>query len=135
MSTGREALDRLLAARRSEREQAEFYSALASAATKAGDDDLATRLESLSTDEEAQQARLTKRLRELGEEPPPLEGPPVRAAVLKGWEADARRLEEAEQRRYGTLLDMELDEETQELVKEILRVERKHAEFLDGRGG
>ncbi len=134
MSLGSETLEALLAARAAEREQAAFYRALAAAAERAGDAALAERLNELHADEQHQLSRLTARLIELGETPPPLEGPTSRAAVLKGWEADARRLEEGEQRRYSRLLGIgDLDAGTRELLEEILRVEKIHAEKLGGK--
>lgn len=134
MSLGSEMVDALLAARAAEREQAAFYRALAAAAEAAGDAALAERLNGLQADEQHQLSRLTARLIELGETPPPLEGPTARAAVLRGWEADARRLEEGEQRRYSRLLEGGgLDAATRELLEDILRVEKIHAEELGGK--
>ncbi len=127
----RAALDALGRARAAEREQAAFYRALAA---EAGEDEaLAERLNGLHADEQHHLSRLTARLVELGEEPAALEGPPRRAAILRGWEDDARRLEEAEQRRYERLLAAELDAETRSLIEEILRVERLHEEKLGGK--
>lgn len=128
-----EAIEALESARIAEREQAAFYRTLAVEAEAAGDADAAERLNQLHADEQHQLSRLTARLVELGQSPAPLAGPPSRAAVLKGWEADARRLEEAEQRRYERLLRLDLDDETSALIEEILRVERLHAENLGGK--
>lgn len=133
MSLDPEMLEELEAARAAEKEQTLFYRALAAAAEQAGDHATAERLNGLHADEEHQLARLTARLLELGVSPAPLEGPSVRAAVLRGWEGDARRLEEAEQRRYQRLLDRPLDATTRRLIETILRVERTHAERLGGK--
>lgn len=123
-------LDALEAARASEREQAAFYRALAAEAEESGDALLAERLNGLGAEEQHQLSRLTERLVELGETPDSLDGPPARAAVLRGWEADARRLESGEQRRYELLLERNLDPATRRLVEDILRVERLHGETL-----
>ena len=120
-------------ARRAEKEQALFYRALASDAEERDAADLAARFHDLHADEQHHLSRFTARLIEMGEKPADLAG--VRAGTVDSgaWEAEAHAREDAEIRRYESLLAAELDEHTREIVTEVLEVERHHARELGGK--
>jgi rubrerythrin len=120
-------------ARRAEKEQALFYRGLASEAEQRDDAELAARFHDLHADEQHHLSRLTARLIEMGEKPADLAD--VRAGPVDspGWEAEAHAREDAEIRRYESLLAGTLDEHTREIVAEVLEVERHHARELGGK--
>lgn len=129
----RDTIEALHTARAAEREQAEYYRALAAEAEARGDGVLAERLNGLHADEQHHVSRLTARLLELGE--------PIRILDLErgarpdlgGWERRAKERERDEIERYRELLERPLDEETAERVREILEAEEQHARTLDGK--
>jgi rubrerythrin len=125
-----EALD---GCRRAEKEQALFYRTLAAEAEEQGDEALSERLQQLHADEQHHLSRLTARLLELGR--PSADAGSARPAVpaLAEWEAEGRRREQEEVRRYEVLLERQLDPATQALVEQILEVERAHARELGGK--
>ena len=120
-------------ARRAEKEQALFYRALASEAEQRDDAELAARFHDLHADEQHHLSRLTARLIEMGEQPADLAGARAGAAEPDGWEAEAHAREDAEIRRYESLLAAELDAHTRSIVQEVLEVERHHARELGGK--
>lgn len=119
--------------REAEKEQALYYRALSALAEREGKEDLAQRFHGLHADEQHHLSRLTARLVELGHHPADLSQLPAPPAGLEGWEPPTRRREHDEIRRYEILLAQELDEESRALVREILEVERQHAEQLGGK--
>ncbi len=128
--TTRDALHR---AREAEKEQALFYGALASQAEAAGDAATAERLSGLHADEQHHLSRLSARLLELGESLADLRSVATPAARLEGWESVAREREAREVERCRALLELDLDPETEALVREILDVEELHREQLGGK--
>ena len=119
--------------RRAEKQQALFYRALAAAAEEAGHRDDEEGLNGLHADEQHHLSRITVTLVEANaplDELHETEAPPV---AYGEWKDHARAREEAEIARYETLLTLPLDEATAALVREILAVERKHAERLGGK--
>ncbi len=123
----------LQAARRAEKEQALFYRALAAEAEERGDDGLSERFNELHADEQHHLSRLTARLLELGAAPDDVSSLRADAAVIEGWEDQARAWETEEVRRYEALLEMGADAHTEALLREILDTERHHAEELGGK--
>ena len=123
----------LRAARAAEKEQALFYRGLASEAETRDDEDLAQRFHDLHADEQHHLSRLTARLIEMGEKPADVGEMRAGAVDSPGWEADAHSREDAEIRRYESLLSGELDDHTRHIVEEILEVERHHARELGGK--
>jgi rubrerythrin len=119
--------------RQAEKEQALFYRALAAAAEQAGAEELAQRFHDLHADEQHHLSRLSARLVELGAHPAELSGVRTQPVALERWEAPTRRRERDEVRRYEILLAQELDEQTRQLVEQILDVERRHADELGGK--
>ena len=119
--------------RRAEKEQALFYRGLASEAEARDDGDLAARFHDLHADEQHHLSRLTARLIEMGEKPADVGEMRAGAVDSPGWEADAHAREDAEIRRYESLLATELDGHTRAVVEEILEVERHHARELGGK--
>lgn len=119
--------------RAAEKAQALRYRALAAEAELGGDAALGERLQGLHADEQHHLSRLTARLVELGVPPADLSGVRVPPPRLDAWEAPAREREREEVRRYEGLLGERLDAETEALLREILRVERHHAEELGGK--
>lgn len=120
-------------AREAEREHALFYRALAAAAEDAGDAALSERFNELHADEQHHLSRLTARLLELGATPDELR-PRVQAPPLDAWEAEARRRENDEVRRYEALLAAgTADAHTTSLLREMLSTERHHAAELGGK--
>ncbi|HLL48084.1 MAG TPA: ferritin family protein, partial [Longimicrobiaceae bacterium] len=128
-----ELLGALQAARRAEKEQALFYRALAAAAEERGDEALSERFNELHADEQHHVSRLTARLLELGAAPDDVSSLRADAAVVEGWELQARAWETEEVRRYEALLEMGADADTETLLREILDTERHHAEELGGK--
>ena len=126
-------LGALQAARRAEKEQALFYRALAAAAEERGDEALSERFNELHADEQHHVSRLTARLLELGAAPDDVSSLRAEAAVIEGWEFQARAWETEEVRRYETLLEMGADADTETLLREILDTELHHAEELGGK--
>jgi rubrerythrin len=134
----------LESARAAEREQTQFYRALAAQAEDAGDSVLSERFQELHADEQHHLSRITARLLEL-ESPADAdsrsrapEGGEARPRTLQlprleGWEPPAREREAAEVRRYEALLEEPLDEGTRGLVEQILEVERHHLRDLAGK--
>jgi len=123
----------LNASRRVEKEQTQFYRALAAEAEIAGDSAVAERLNSLHADEQHHLSRLTARLIELGARPPDLSDVRGPDADLAHWEAAAADRERKEVANYEALLACDLDPETQRIVEEIVEVERHHAQELGGK--
>jgi rubrerythrin len=119
--------------RAAEKEQALLYRALAALAEEREDAELSQRFHDLHADEQHHLSRLTARLLELGARPPDLAGTPTPEHALDDWEPLVRRREAEEIRRYGALLDGELDGQTRALLEGILEVERHHAEELGGK--
>jgi rubrerythrin len=119
-------------ARGAERAQVRFYRALAAAAEAAGRLDEAERLHALHADEQHHLSRLTARLLELGAE---AGGEPEGEAVpdLEAWEEVARAREAGEVARYAALLELDADEETRALLRQILESERHHLRELGGK--
>lgn len=126
-------VESLQRARAAEREQAQFYRALAAAAEMAGDEATAERLNGLHADEQHHLSRLTVRLVELGQALEDLSaragGPPS----LAGWEDAAREREAGEVARYEAMLRMPLDGQTAQMIAEFLEAERRHASELGGK--
>lgn len=133
MTVANSGADLLQLCRAAEREQALFYRALAAAAEEAGDPALAERLQELHADEQHHLSRLTARLLELGAAPDDLAAARIAAPPFRAWETAARLRERAEVKRYGELLEHDLEPATRALVSEILATERKHAELLRGK--
>jgi rubrerythrin len=126
-------IERLVAARAAEKEQALFYRGLASAAEAAYLAALAERLNDLHADEQHHLSRLTARLLELGGPTPELAVTPS-TVPLEGWEAVAAQREAGEVARYEGLLEQtELDAQSERLLREILDTERHHAAELGGK--
>ena len=129
-----ELLGALQSARRAEKEQALFYRALAAEAEERGDEALSERFNELHADEQHHLSRLTARLLELGAAPDDVSAlRAADAAVIEGWELQARAWETEEVRRYEALLEMGADAVTEALLREILDTERHHAEELGGK--
>ncbi len=118
--------------RERERSQTAFYRRLAAAAEEAGDAVAIERLNELLADEQHHLSRLTARLMELGDSPPPLEDPPG-APKFPGWELEARAREAGEVAFYKAVLCREMDRKTREILEEILHSERRHREELRGK--
>jgi rubrerythrin len=119
--------------RLAEKEQALFYRAMAADAEQRGDEDLAGRFHDLHADEQHHLSRLTARLIELGHAPADLRSIAPAVDIRPDWETIARDREHDEVRRYESLLQEQLDEETRRLVEAILGVERSHAAELGGK--
>ena len=129
-----ELLGALQSARRAEKEQALFYRALAAEAEERGDAALSERFNELHADEQHHVSRLTARLLELGASPDDVSSLRAsEAAVIEGWELQARAWETEEVRRYEALLELGADAGTEALLREILDTERHHAEELGGK--
>jgi rubrerythrin len=120
-------------ARRAEKAQTLFYRMLAAAAAEAGDTQGEEDLNGLHADEQHHLSRITVTLVEANAAVNDLNDIAPPAAVYPDWQDNARAREEAEIARYEALLTMQLDENTAALVREMLAVERKHAERLGGK--
>ncbi len=119
--------------RRRELTQTLFYRALAAAASHAGDDAAAERLNELLADEQHHVSRLTARILELGGRP---EGEGRAPGILPGpesWEGEARRREADEVAWYEDALRYVEDRGTRSVLEEILDSERHHREGLAGK--
>ncbi len=115
-----------------EKSQTSYYRRLAAAAEEAERADDVERLNELLADEQHHLSRLSARLMELGEKPEDL--PPVQGeAKLDGWQAEARAREAGEVAFYKAALTRQLDQETREILQEILHSERQHREQLRGK--
>ena len=123
----------LESARAAEKEQALYYRTLAAEAEDRSDAAMSERFNELHADEQHHVSRLSARLLELGAGLADLSGSRPSSARMEGWEAEARRREEAEVRRYEALLQAEMDAETRGLIEEILETERHHAAELGGK--
>jgi rubrerythrin len=123
----------LEAIRSSEKEQALFYRGLAARAEEVGDVELAQRFHGLHADEQHHLSRLTARLLELGSRPRNLDHVVPIETPLDGWEVVVRERENAEVALYRAILGHELDEETRDLIDEILAVESRHVTELGGK--
>lgn len=119
--------------REAEKEQALFYRMLAAAAEEEGDAALSERFNELHADEQHHLSRLTARLLELGAAPAELSHVRVPPVPLAGWEAAAHPREAREVHRYEALLARGADPGTEDLLREILETERRHAEHLGGK--
>lgn len=129
----RQAIEAMLALRRAEKEQTLFYRRLAALAEDAGDAALAERLNELHADEQHHLSRVTARLIEFGVLPEDLSAMRPAPQALDDWETVAHGREAEEVARYESLLDFQLDRQTEELARETLRVERLHLERLGGK--
>jgi rubrerythrin len=123
----------LHAARELEREQAQFYRALAVNAEAGGDELLSDRLQELHADEQHHLSRLSARLLEIGHPSTPAAAPSISIPSLSTWEVVARERENVEVQRYSALLKEELDPVTRALIEQILEVERHHLRELGGK--
>jgi rubrerythrin len=129
-----ELMERLAEARRREKERTRLYRSRAAAAEEAGDAVASERLNGLHADEQHHLSRLTARILELGGVPEELPGGLMDGVDLEGWEADARREEEAEVAYYESLLtERQLDGTTRGILEEILDSERHHLDHLGGK--
>jgi rubrerythrin len=130
-------IEELTAAYHAEREQATFYRALSSVAEEVANEADIEALNGLLADEQHHLSRLKNRLVELGVELP--QGPDLRegrealAAIYPDWRAPARLRERAEVERYQAMLALDLDPETEALVRSILVTERQHEANLGGK--
>ncbi len=115
-----------------ERGQTAFYRRLAAAAEDAGRADDVERLNELLADEQHHLSRLTARLMELGAPTPRLQDP-TGEAKLSTWQREAREREAGEVAFYKSALARELDQDTREILEEILHSERHHREELRGK--
>ena len=128
-----DTMGRLLESRRKERDQTQFYRALATGAEKSGDAEAAERLFDLLADEQHHFSRLTARVLEMGGQPAE-DGPQEAQEVdLAGWEDRAKARELQEVAWYEGLLEAETDETTRAVFTEILESERHHAQNLAGK--
>lgn len=118
--------------RKRERSQTAFYRRLAMAAEEAGDVQAIERVNELLADEQHHLSRLSARLMELGDSPPPLEDP-AGTVQLDGWEMEARAREAGEVSFYKAILCRGMDSRTREMLEEILHSERHHREELRGK--
>lgn len=117
-----------------EREQAQWYRALAARAAVADDQPLVDRLNDLHADEQHHLSRLTARLLELGGRSPAVRPALPDLPAEESWEEEARRREAAEVDFYQAALEeRDLDERTQAVVEEILEGERHQARELGGK--
>jgi rubrerythrin len=123
----------LRAARRAEKEQALFYRALVTHAENVGDAQAAEDLNGLHADEQHHLSRLTVRLVEADQSLDDMSSVQAPPTTFPNWQADARRREHDEIRRYEQLAGMQLDSLTAALIAEILNVERQHAQTLGGK--
>ena len=128
-----DTIQALQVCREAEREQAQFYRALAAQAEAQGDAALAQRLHDLHADEQHHLSRLTARLMELGAEPHELAGIAAPHASLRRWEDEAQRREREEIHRYEVFLAQRLDDASTALLWQILETERHHARELGGK--
>lgn len=120
--------------RRREKSQTLVYRALAAEAESEGLPDLGERLNGLHADEQHHLSRLTARLLELGGRPDDLRDVPRPVVVLEGWEVEAREREREEVAWYEKALsDATMDDETREVLEEILESERQHEKILGGK--
>jgi rubrerythrin len=128
-----ELLSHLEKARALEKEQTLYYRALAARAEVEEDPVASERLNELHADEQHHLSRLTARLLELGGTPIDLPGG-LQDLSLEGWEEEATRREDREVEFYGGFLEAEyVDEETREVLAEILESERQHRRHLGGK--
>jgi rubrerythrin len=118
--------------RRRERAQALFYRMLAGDAESAGDAPAAERLNDLLADEQHHVSRLTARLLELGERPTEAEQF-IEVPDLAAWQPVARVREEGEVRWYEDAVGRVDDDQTGDILREILASERHHREELAGK--
>jgi rubrerythrin len=119
--------------RRSEKQQAVHYRALAAMAEASGDQATAQRLHDLHADEQHHLSRLTARLVELGRTAVDLPIPPSASADLRDWEAAARLREGEEVERYRQFIERDPDPTTRALAEQILEVEIHHRDELAGK--
>lgn len=133
MTVSAAAFAALHEARAWEKQQALFYRALAARAEDAGNDDEAERLNGLVADEQHHLSRLSARLLELGERLADLSAEQAPPLAESDWEAAAREREAQEVERYERLLTLPLDEQTADMLREFLEVERRHRESLGGK--
>ena len=127
-------IDQLVAAYHAEKEQALFYRALSSIAEEIGDETDIEALNGLLADEQHHLSRLRNRMTELGLDAPQARaGRAERAVDYENWRAEARVREAEEIARYEAMLALELDAETDTLVRSILQAERLHEAHLGGK--
>lgn len=119
-------------ARAAEKEQALAYRTLAARAEEESPE-LAQRFHDLHADEQHHLSRLTARVLELGARPRDLSGARATPIGLDGWESQVRERELGEIDRYRRALRAEMDEQTRELLTEILSVEEQHVRELGGK--
>ncbi len=127
-------IERLHDARRREKRMTLFYRALAAAAEDDGRPEDSQRLNELHADEQHHLSRLTARLLELGAPPESLRELARPDVDLGRWEDDARQREASEVAYYREWLDAGIDDdETREVVEEILESEVHHHRNLGGK--
>jgi rubrerythrin len=120
--------------RRREKSQTLVYRALAAEAEAEDLPDLGERLNGLHADEQHHLSRLTARLLELGGRPDDLRDISRPSVTLEGWEVEAREREREEVAWYERALsDATMDDETREVLEEILESERQHEKILGGK--
>jgi len=123
----------LQAARLAEKEQALFYRALSTIAEERSDLQDVEALNGLLADEQHHLSRISVRLVELGHETAQLNAA-APACDYRHWRSQARQRERAEIDRYQRLLEQsDLDEETRQMLRGILEVEREHEKNLGGK--
>ena len=123
----------LTAAREREFSRTRYYRALAAVAEIRDEPAAAERLNGLLADEHHHLSRITARLMELGAQPPRLEARPD-VPEWEEWESDARAGEVDEVAWYEQAVEAAgIDQETRELLEEILISEQKHRDELGGK--
>lgn len=121
-------------ARALEKEQTQFYRVLSGQAEEQGNLADAEALNGLLADEQHHLSRLSVRLVELGEELAPLSDAHLPSdAVYPSWQSVARIRERKEIARYEKLLELELDPETEKVIRGFLVTEREHERNLSGK--
>ena len=121
-------------ARALEKEQAQFYRVLSAQAEEQGNVEDIEALNGMLADEQHHLSRLSVRLVELGEDLAALSDAHMPSdAVYPHWHEVARIRERKEIARYERMLELELDEETRNVVNGILDTERQHEQHLFGK--
>ncbi len=121
-------------ARALEKEQALFYRVLSAEAEAQGNQEDIEALNGLLADEQHHLSRLSVRLVELGEELAPLSDANLPSeAVYATWRDVARIRERKEIARYEDILELELDADTEAMIRGFLETERAHEMHLGGK--
>lgn len=127
-------IELLTTLRKAEKAQTLFYRALAAEAEASDDHEASERLNGLHADEQHHFSRITARLLEFGVDSEDLTKMSRPSPELENWEAEARKRETAEVASYEAALSSgDLDDETADILREILESEKHHAKELGGK--